>query len=49
MGGQGSQMPALLKQNIVNRLIFDEKQLGRKFTFKSLVIAMYEEMKKYAP
>lgn len=49
MGGQGSQMPLLLKQNIVNRLISDEKQLGRKYTFESLVIAMYEEMKKYAP
>ncbi len=49
MGGQGSQMPAVLKQAIINRLISDEKQLGRKYTFESLVITMYEEMKKYAP
>ena len=49
MGGEGTQMPIKLKESIINRLISDEKHLGRKYTFESLVIAIIEEMKKYAP
>jgi hypothetical protein len=49
MGGQGDKMPSKLKQSIKDRMISNEKKLGRKFTFKDLVKSMYEEMIKYAP